>query len=295
MAFIDIEDPVKREQIVQDYIKNIQEIRQRKENQKVHGMQQQQNIEKAFKPVVQATEKSATQITNEIKNLKEKAEKKEPESQALYYYFNQVGKTKLDQYYGIYEKDGIYMMGNREVKVDNHNNIHIDNIVIKGTPGLWRLIMMKKPEVFTTEEERDYKELVERTNVIDFPHQTKSTDKPKNTSKYTFLTDLLTKGTRSEQEDEEEEDEEDQDDDQEEDQEEEGDQEENQEKDGTGISFLPGDINGLINRLHLLQAEFRAGNKSATKTQIVAILDELLRRSYLNQDEYNGVCRALLC
>ena len=40
MAFIDIEDPVKREETVQDYIKNIQEIQQRKENQKVHGMQE---------------------------------------------------------------------------------------------------------------------------------------------------------------------------------------------------------------------------------------------------------------
>ena len=38
MAFIDIKDPVKREQTVQDYIRNIQEIRWRKENQKVHGM-----------------------------------------------------------------------------------------------------------------------------------------------------------------------------------------------------------------------------------------------------------------
>ena len=70
MAFIDIEDPIKREEIVQDYIKNIQEIRQRKENQKVHGMQERQNIERVFQPVVQATEKSASQITSEIQNLK---------------------------------------------------------------------------------------------------------------------------------------------------------------------------------------------------------------------------------
>ena len=70
--------------------------------------------------------------------------------------------------------------------------------------------------------------------------------------------------------------------------------EEKENKDGTGIQFLPGDINGLIEQLHLLLAEFRAGNKS-TNTQIVAILDELLRRNYLDQDEYNGVCRALLC
>ena len=120
MAFIDIEDPIKREEIVQDYIKNIQEIRQRKENQKVHGMQERQNIEKAFQPVVQATEKSTKQITSEIKDLKEKAKKKpskEPVSQALYYYFNQYEKSKLDKYYGVYEEDDIYMMGEKEIKV----------------------------------------------------------------------------------------------------------------------------------------------------------------------------------
>ena len=71
MAFIDIQGPVKREQIVQDYIKNIKEIRQRKENQKVQGIAQRRDIEKVFQPVVQATEKTASQITSEIKNLKE--------------------------------------------------------------------------------------------------------------------------------------------------------------------------------------------------------------------------------
>ena len=45
MAFIDIKDPVKREQTVQDYIKNLQEIRQRKENQKVHGIQERKKSE----------------------------------------------------------------------------------------------------------------------------------------------------------------------------------------------------------------------------------------------------------
>ena len=64
MAFIDIQDPVKREEIVQDYIKNIREIQEKKENQKLHGMTVQKNIEKVFQPVVKATEKSASQITS---------------------------------------------------------------------------------------------------------------------------------------------------------------------------------------------------------------------------------------
>ena len=67
------------------------------------------------------------------------------------------------------------------------------------------------------------------------------------------------------------------------------------EEQGSGITFLPGDINGLIEQLHLLLAEHRAGNKSSTENQIVAILDQLLRRNYLNQEEYNAVCRTLSC
>ena len=34
MAFIDIQDPVKREEIVQDYIKNIREIQEKKRKSK---------------------------------------------------------------------------------------------------------------------------------------------------------------------------------------------------------------------------------------------------------------------
>ena len=166
MAFIDIQDPTKREQIVQDYIKNIEEIRQRKENQKVRGIAQRRDIEKVFQPVVQATEKSASQITSEIKNLKEQPKEQpkneKPISEALDYFLNQYDKAKLDQYFGIYEKNGIYMMGDQEIKVDEHDNIHVDEASFKGTKGLWRLIMMKKPEIYEKEDLRDYQELIMR-------------------------------------------------------------------------------------------------------------------------------------
>ena len=276
MAFIDIQDPVKREEIVQDYLKNIREIQEKKENQKLHGMTERQNIEKVFQPVVKATEKSASQITSEIKNLKEKPKNK-PISQALNYYLNEYDKSKLDQYFGIYEKDGVYIMGDKEVTVDEYNNIRVDNTVFKGSTGLWRLIMMKKPEIFEDEDLRDYKELIDKTNVIYTPHKINSSDRPTKTAKYKFLTDNF--GVEEESEEES-------------DEEYKGDE---GKKDGTGIHFLPGDISGLINQLHLLLAEFRAGNKSATKNQIVAILDQLLKRNYLTQDEYNGVCRTILC
>ena len=64
---------------------------------------------------------------------------------------------------------------------------------------------------------------------------------------------------------------------------------------GSGIQFLPGDIEGLIEQLHLLLAESRAGNKSSTRNQIVAILDQLRRLNHLSQEEYNAVCEELSC
>ena len=55
------------EQSVQGYIKDIQEIRGEKENQTAHIITEKQNIEKVVQSVVQATEKSTSQITNKTK------------------------------------------------------------------------------------------------------------------------------------------------------------------------------------------------------------------------------------
>jgi hypothetical protein len=63
---------------------------------------------------------------------------------------------------------------------------------------------------------------------------------------------------------------------------------------GEGI-VLPGDINSLKSRLRLLCAEREAGNVQATTSEIVAILDELLRQNYLSREEYNEVCKGLGC
>ena len=55
------------------------------------------------------------------------------------------------------------------------------------------------------------------------------------------------------------------------------------------IQFLPGDINSLRTKLDYLLAEYRAGNTSATRNQIVAIADELLQRKQLSQAKYNTI------
>ena len=282
MAFIDIKDPEKREEIVKDYIKNLKEIRERNENEKMRGITQRQDLAKVFQPVVRATEKSTSQITSELKNLKQevvepKNEEPRPTNKALEYYFNQFSKSNLDQYFGVYKENGVYMMGHKEIVVDDHNNIHLDNGAdsYKGTKGLWNLIMRKTPNMYSPEDLNNYKRLLERTNAIEMPHKTRPSEKPRSTAKYRFFKEIgLVQGGGDEEEVYE---------------------DEEKKEEGSGIQFLPGDINGLIEQLHLLLAEHRAGNKSSTKNQIVVILDQLLKRKYLNQEEYNAVCRTISC
>ena len=71
--------------------------------------------------------------------------------------------------------------------------------------------------------------------------------------------------------------------------------EDEEKKGGKGIKFLPGDINGLLDRLKLLYAERRAGNIISTTSEIVAILDELLRRKQITRQQYNAACKELSC
>ena len=61
------------------------------------------------------------------------------------------------------------------------------------------------------------------------------------------------------------------------------------EQQGNSIEFLPGDKKGLQTKFAYLLGEFRAGNTSATRNQIVAVSDELLRRKVISRSEYQTV------
>ena len=141
-------------------------------------------------------------------------------------------------------------------------------------------INVNKPDSYDMEDYNNYTELVKSINLIDNPRALTPERSPKRTSKYKFLVKLLIgrKRKREESDDEEMEDE----------------KEQFEKKDGEGI-ILPGDINGLLQRLRLVCAERGAGNIKATTAEIVAILDELLRKQFISKKEYNVVCKKLEC
>ena len=162
-----------------------------------------------------------------------------------------IPNAKIDKYFGIFTRtDGKYQMGRSEVSVGKHDII-VAGIRYPKTDGLWRLIMSKIPSNFTDEDFILYRQLVEQTGVMSHPNVVNNTSRPKLTYKWRQIFSKF--------------------------------------RNGKGIQFLPGDIKGLQNKLRYLLAEYRAGNIYATRNQIVAITDELLRRKQLSRAEYNSI------
>ena len=356
MAFIDIKDPKKRVEIVADYLSTIRKVQQRNEDEKSAGLAHQAELRETFSPIVKATEKATRDIAEKIEPLhdelktvsdkinantrlplilrrKRKWDERVTGLTALDYYLHNYDQKSIDKYYSIKrEKDGVLMLGNKEVFVDGHSNITIDGTVYKQTPGLWELIMLTSPnENSYTDDDKDvYRDIAARTDLMNNPRDVTENSRPRTTAKRKMMEGLLfpqqepKEGTGVVQSievlsdnlqllthkfDN-------------------GDRSvkpkiiaimdelylrrkeggltwreywnrsknmELTEKEGSGVvQFLPGDIKGLETKLNLLLAEFKAGNTS-TRNEIVSILDVLLRRKRISRKEYTEINAYLSC
>ena len=66
MSFLNIEDPKKRDAIVNDYLATVKRLQQKNLNEKAEDLVRQEDIERALEPVVRSTGKSTETITNEL-------------------------------------------------------------------------------------------------------------------------------------------------------------------------------------------------------------------------------------
>ena len=277
MSFLNIKDPKKRDAIVADYLATVKILQQRNLNEKAQDLAKSDELNEMFNPVVESTKKSTEAITKELVPLQEemktlndhlnpkvssKHQRRKGSStnlNVLEYYLTEYNNAKIDKYFGIEQSgDDKYMMGDKDIVVDKESNIHVDGIGYKGTPGLWMLIMLKtlNDSDYTSDDLDQYRNLAKQTNVMLHPRNLKSSSRPTTTWKWNHILAPILQRVKKEN------------------------------IDGDGIQFLPSDIKGLTSRLHLLLAEFAAGNRSSTRNEIVFILDALLRRKNISRKEY---------
>ena len=162
MSFINITDPIKREQIVYDYLKTRRNI----QNQQIERRLGEQSLfregSKLFKPIIQQTEESSRKLGEKIKEdlnpIKQRLQalplapfhpllpisSSSPEPQAepdikigpmaKQYLSLSMSKNKADNTFGINYQDGEYRIGNKEVQFDGNDVIVGDN-EYRGTSG----------------------------------------------------------------------------------------------------------------------------------------------------------------
>lgn len=258
MAFIDIASSQNRDKIVNEYVEKLKHFKEEQIENKTQGLARVRENEQTFQPIVKATQESAKAITSLLK-------KPDP---SIYKSYAESSRKDLDKYFSIYKEGDKFKLGNKEVKIEN-NNVILDGIEYKGTPGLWDLLMLNTPNNFEESDLTEYLNLIENADVWNYPKKLPNS-RPYNTSKASFIENHI-----FEEEDENE--------------------DEKKEKiTGNGI-FLPGNINSLVRRLAIILSERRAGNNAATTPELVAILDELRNRQEITQQEYNAICKEESC
>ena len=183
MAFINITDPRRRKEIVDEYMKTKQELKDRAEDNKENNLIKTREIEERSRPIVEATEKSAAQIASAVKTNEQ--------LKTPYDFYSSMTKNR-DKYFSIFRtNDGSFKIGDTNIEIDSDNNIHLKGESYPYTSGLWNLIMLNVPDGYTDDDLEKYRSIVKIANIITNPRIFTSTDRFKSTRKYAFLNELF--------------------------------------------------------------------------------------------------------
>ena len=311
MSFIKVTDPRKREELIKDFIETRKRIKDNFVARKVGETEYQTGLTKLFKPITETQKATAKEITEAQKATAEKLTgallpikegiERLPLKQtfpaleftesdimkfgeiAVNALMEALTKDGIDQTYGLYSKNKRLYMGNKPITIED-NNIKVDNIINKGTPGFWELVTSKKPnpDNYTEEDKQKYRQLILQTNTAyqnNNPRDPKNPSKPNRqpkkskANKWKTLIKPIWEAIKKQQEEEYKEFEDEEDDDPQ------------PSTSGTGLKILPSDPNALIDKFDLLFTSQKAGH-TGVRNEIVSILDELKRQGVINSNTY---------
>ena len=292
MSFLKIQDPAKRDFLVENFLKMKQNIRQDSLSEKLGDISLQRELTKAYKPIIE----SQSGISKELGTIKENSKltaealralpasistslkaiqfpqypsidafEDDPVSDIRTLELGDVATKYLKEYaankkltdttFGIYSKDGEFYIGDSRITIEG-DDITVGNNSYKGTPGLWELMTMKEPNetLYSQNDLDEYREILESSGAL---YTVKNPNKPKSSrgKKYNKIIKPMLKGKSST---------------------------------GEGVVVLPQDPDALVEMLALRMASFRAGN-TGLRNEIVGISDELLRQNKITDLEYKNL------
>ena len=288
MSFIKIKDPRKREELIKDFIETRKRIKDNFISKKVGESEYQTGLTKLFKPITETQKATAEKITSELLPIKEGLEKIPAITFPTY---PAIGMTKeeieklgpiatdaliklaskkgIDKSFGLTVKNGRLHIGNKQITIKD-DNIIIEDVEYKGTPGLWELIISQEPQEgkYTEDDYLNYINLLVQTNTI-YQDNNPNNPKPKSSTseKWANLISPVWEHIRETKKPL---------------------KRKRRQEDpltGEGLTILPSDPNALIDRFDLLLESQNAGH-TGVRNELVSIFDELKRQGVINMNTY---------
>ena len=274
MSFLKIRDPNKRDETVKEFLDLKNRIKDNFRQERIEEIETQSDLSKFLKPVTEMQKATAKEIAEQLKPIRESIESL-PQAIAFPAYPSielpkedilQLGSTAVsalkrfltkegaDKTFGIYDKDGKFYIGNKEVEIKD-NNIIVDNEEYRGTAGLWELVVSKDPnrDIYNPIDHENYRKLLIQTNAM---QSVKNPNKPKSNkgTKWKNVVKSIWEGHKKTK--------------------------------GKGVTvIIPEDPNALLERLDLLLSSQEAG-RTGVGNELVSICDELKRQGVIDADTY---------
>ena len=291
MSFLKINDPLKRDAIVKEYLELKKKIRSNFLSERVGEQQLQTDLSKFYKPITETQKATTREITEGLKPVREgletirievhdipgivsdmeavkrygqeKQEEEEEEDEEDFglspkYFLDQ---PDIDEKFGIRKVKSRYYIGNKRVTFED------DDIIIKetgerfiGTAGLWGLITSKNPDKdlidWTKDDRNRYDRLMSITNALHKGYNPRRGPRSSGGYKWTNILSSIWFNKKPKKGYE-----------------------------GSGVVVIPSDPNALLERLDLLLASQEAGH-TGVRNELVSICDELKRQGVLDMKAY---------
>src|SRR5688572_29701277 len=299
MSFLKITDPAKRDLIVAEFLKTKKNIQQNFLSEKLGNIGMQQELMKLYKPIVDSQSAISKEQNALLSTIKENSAATSNALQALpasisssikaiqfpqypsieayeapsaedvsTLELGEIAAAYLQQYasdkkladttFGIHSKDGVFYVGKEPITIEG-DNITVKDKTYDGTPGLWELITMVKPNesIYDGKDLNDYAEILHAADAMSLPS---NPNKPRSNRSEKYKTIIkpiweAKKGKLST---------------------------------GEGVVVIPQDPNALVKMLALRIASFQAGN-TGVRNEIIEICEELKRQGVIDTDSYKNL------
>ena len=197
MSFLNIKNREERDKMIEDYLALKEKMKKRNLEERNNIIDYRRNLKENFEPVVASNKEMAkeiidelTPITKELQDLNDNSKSNVVRTTGVKRSLDSVQKSEnrqssnlgpyteeflnkystrsneIDTIFGIRYENGPWMIGNKQIKIDDDDDIRIDGELYVGTPGLWSLITSKTPTNYTDYDLQRYKELLYETSAL---------------------------------------------------------------------------------------------------------------------------------